>query len=116
VLPRSAFAAAIGYMQNRGNALRTLLQDPHLMPDNGESERAIRPLAVGRRNWLFAGSKSGGEATGVLLSLIQSCRAADIDPLVYLEDVLRRINGHSAKRLAELLPTKAWTPAESYYH
>ena len=99
----------------RGTALRTFLQDPQLRPDNGESERAIRPLAIGRRNWLFAGSKSGGEATGVLLSLIQSCRAVDIDPLLYLEDVLRRINGHPAKRLEELLPTKDWKPADSYY-
>ena len=115
VLPKSAFAGAIGYMHNRGDALRTFLQNPQLMPDNGASERAIRPLAIGRRNWLFAGSKSGGEATAVLLSLIQSCRAVDIDPLVYLEDTLRRINGHPATRLDELLPSKDWRSAEKYY-
>jgi transposase len=114
VLPRSAFAGAIGYLQGRGDALRTFLSDPRLRPDNGESERAIRPLAIGRKNWLFAGSKNGGDATGVLLSLIQTCRAMDIDPQEYLEDVLRRINGHPACRLDELLPGN-WQKAESYY-
>jgi hypothetical protein len=82
ILPGSAFAAAIGYMHNLGDTLRTFLGDARLRPDNGESERAIRPLAIGRKNWLFAGSKRGGDATGILLSLIQTCRAMDIDPFV----------------------------------
>ena len=115
VLPGSAFAKAVGYMHGLGDALRTFLGHPQLMPDNGESERAIRPLAIGRRNWLFAGSKRGGEATGILLSIVQSCRAAGIDPFAYLEDVLRRINGHPAHRLHELLPTRDWKPAENHY-
>ena len=113
VLPRSSFGEAIGYLHNRGDALRTFLYDARLKPDNGESERAIRPLAIGRKNWLFAGSKRGGDATGMLLSLIQSCRAMGIDPFVYIEDVLRRINGHPANRVDELLPhnwQKAQTP------
>lgn len=114
VLPRSAFAGACGYMHNLGNALRTFLSDARLRPDNGESERALRPLAIGRKNWLFAGSKGGGDATGILLSLVQTCRAMDIDPFVYIEDVLRRINGHPAHRLDELLPGN-WHKAESYY-
>lgn len=114
VLPQSSFAKAIGYMHNLGDALRTFLSDANLKPDNGESERAIRPLAIGRRNWLFAGSKRGGDATGVLLSLIQSCRIMDIDPQVYLEDVLRRINGHPYSRIDELLPGN-WQKADSYY-
>jgi transposase len=114
VLPRSAFAAAIGYMHNLGGALRTFLGDARLRPDNGESERALRPLAIGRKNWLFAGSKGGGDATGILLSLVQTCRVMDIDPFVYIEDVLRRINGHPAHRLDELLPGN-WHKAESYY-
>jgi transposase len=115
VLPGSAFAAAIGYMHGLDEALRTFLNHAQLMPDNGQSERAIRPLAIGRRNWLFAGSKRGGDATGVLLSIVQSCRAAGLDPFTYLQDVLRRINGHSANRIHELLPTKDWKPAETYY-
>lgn len=114
VLPNSSFAKAISYLHNRGNAVRTFLGDARLKPDNSESERALRPLAVGRKNWLFAGSERGGDATGILLSLAQSCRVLGIDPLVYFEDVLRRINGHPACRIAELLPHN-WKKAESYY-
>lgn len=109
VLPRSAFAGAIGYMQSLGVALKRFLDHPDLRPDNGASERAIRPLAIGRKNWLFVGSENGGDATGILLSLVQSCRVLDLDPFRYLEDVLRRINGHRASRLAELLPHN-WKP------
>jgi len=114
ILPQSDFAKAIGYLLNRGDALKTYLNDPNLRPDNGESERAIRPLAIGRRNWLFVGSQNGGDATGILLSLIQSCRLLDIDPTAYLEDVLRRINGHNSNRVHELLPHN-WKPAQKLW-
>ena len=109
VLPASAFAGAIAYLHGLGDALRTFLVDARLLPDNGASERALRPLAIGRKNWLFAGSKGGGDATGILLSLVQTCRALDLDPLVYIEDVLRRLNGHPAHRLDQLLPHH-WKP------
>ena len=114
VLPDSRFGKAISYLHNLGDAVRTFLRDARLSPDNGESERALRPLTIGRKNWLFAGSENGGDATGILLSLVQSCRVLGIDPLVYLEDVLRRVNGHPACRIAELLPHN-WEKAESYY-
>jgi transposase len=109
VLPKSNFAEAITYMHNLGDSLKTFLENPYLQPDNGISERALRPLTVGRRNWLFAGSENGGEATATILSLIQTCRAMNINPYIYLEDVLRRINGHPYNRLDELLPGK-WKP------
>jgi hypothetical protein len=114
ILPSSGFAKAIGYLHNRGDAVRTFLEDARLRPDNGESERAIRPLAIGRKNWLFAGSRTGGDATGILLSLVQTCRAVGVEPFAYLEDVLRRVNGHPAARIAELLPQN-WHKADSYY-
>lgn len=104
VLPSSEFAKAIAYMLNLGDAVKTFLSDPRLKPDNGESERALRPLAIGRKNWLFAGCKAGGDATGILLSLVQTCRAIGANPFEYLEDVLGRIQGHPASRVAELLP------------
>ncbi len=104
VLPKSAFANAIGYLLNLGEAVRTFLLDPRLRPDNGLSERSLRPVAIGRKNWLFAGCKAGGDATGILLSLVQTCRALGTDPYDYLADVLARIQGHPAKRVAELLP------------
>ena len=114
VLPESNFAGAISYMHNLGDTLKTFLENPYLSPDNGESERALRPLTVGRKNWLFAGSENGGEATAILLSLIQTCRVMNINPSVYLEDVLRRINSHPYNRLEELLPGN-WEPLKSYY-
>jgi transposase len=114
ILPSSGFAKAIGYLHNRGDAVRTFLGDARLRPDNGESERAIRPLAIGRKNWLFAGSKTGGDATGILLSLVQTCRAVGVEPFAYLEDVLRRVNGHPAARIDELLPHN-WAKADTYY-
>lgn len=110
VLPKSAFARAVGYLQGRGDALRTFLADARLRPDNGESERAVRPLAIGRKNWLFAGSKRGGDATGILLSLVQSCRVLDINPFDYLTDVLRRLPATPKAELATLLP-QAWRRA-----
>lgn len=112
LLPSSRFAAAVNYLLNLGNAVKTFLQDPRLKPDNGESERAIRPLAIGRKNWLFAGCQKGGEATGTLLSLVQNCRTLGTDPYEYLADVLARIQGHPASRVAELLPHN-WLKAKA---
>ncbi len=112
VLPKSAFAGAIGYLLNLGEAVRTFLQDPRLRPDNGLSERSVRPVALGRKNWLFAGCKAGGDATGTLLSLVQTCRAIGADPYDYLADVLARIQGHPASRVAELLPHR-WLAART---
>lgn len=115
VMPKSAFAGAITYMHNLGKALKTFLDNPYLEPDNGTSERALRPITIGRDNWMFLGSEKGGEAMGILMSLVQTCRAMNINPLEYLEDVLRRINGHPHSRLHELLPGN-WKKAESYYN
>ncbi len=92
--------------------MRTFLIDPRLRPDNGLSERSLRPVAIGRKNWLFAGCKAGGDATGILLSLVQTCRALGADPYDHLADVLARIQGHPAKRVAELLPHR-WLAAKT---
>ena len=104
ILPRSKIRQAITYLLNQKEALKTFLTDPYVKPDNGTSERAIRPLAIGRKNWLFAGSKNGGEATAIWLSLIQTCRAMDINPFAYLDDVLRKINATSD--IESLLPDR----------
>jgi transposase len=115
VMCESGFAGAISYMHNRGDALKTFLNNPWLNPDNGESERALRPVSIGRKNWLFFGSEKGGQAAATLLSLVQTCRGMKINGLEYLEDVLRRINGHPHSKLHELLPGN-WKKAESYYN
>ena len=72
--------------------------------DNNVSERAIRPLTIGRKNWLFFGSERGKRSVATILSLIQTCRNLGINPRTYLEDVMRRIMGHNAQRIYELLP------------
>jgi len=65
---------------------------------------SIRPIAIGRRNWLFAGSMRGGRAAATVFSLAESCRLADIDPVDYFADVLVRVGTHPASRVEELLP------------
>ena len=80
--------------------------------DNNVAERAVRPLAVGRKNWLFVGSEAGGEAAAIVYSLIQTCRALNINPREYLEDVMRRIMGHNNSKLSELLPAQ-WAAARN---
>jgi hypothetical protein len=75
-------------------------------------DRAIRPLAIGRKNWLFFGSVGSGEPAATLLSLTQTCRALNINPRTYLEDVCRRIMGHSTHKLYELLPDE-WLRAQA---
>jgi len=115
VMQKSAFAGAITYMHNLKDALYTFLENPYLQPDNGESERSLRPFTIGRKNWLFLGSKRGGEAASILMSLVQTCRVMKIDVRTYIEDVLRRINGHPYSKLYELLPGN-WKKAESYYN
>jgi transposase len=73
------------------------------------AENAIRPLALGRKNWLFAGSERGARATALFLGLIQSCKAYKINPWEYLDDMLRRIMSHPVNHLRELLPDQ-WRP------
>jgi transposase len=78
--------------------------------DNNAAERAMRPIALGRKNWLQIGSDRGGRTAAVLLSVVQSCMALGVEPFAYLRDVLDRVSTHPASRIAELLPD-AWKPA-----
>lgn len=97
-------AKAIAYLRNQHRALRTFLEDGRIPIDNNSCERSIRPIAIGRRNWLFAGSMRGGRAAAVVFSLAESCRLAGVDPLDYFADVLVRVGTHSNSRLDDLLP------------
>jgi len=71
---------------------------------NNAAERSVRGIAVGRRNWTFCGSDSGGQRAAVFYTLIETCRLNDVDPRAWLADVLARIADHPAQRIAELLP------------
>ena len=104
LLPKSNIYKAVNYTLKLKDALNTFLENPMLEPDNGESERSIRPLAIGRKNWLFAGSKNGGDATATWVSIIQTCRVNEVDPFEYICHVLSVINGHPANKIEELLP------------
>jgi hypothetical protein len=104
ILPKSKFKEALGYFCSLIPYLENYTQHASARLDNNPAERAIRPLAIGRKNWLFFGSVESGEAAATLLSLTQTCRALNINPRTYLEDICRRIMGHSANKLYELLP------------
>jgi hypothetical protein len=91
--------------------LRVVEKDGALELDNGDVERVIRGPAIGRRNWLFAGSDAGGERAAVILSVIETAARAGIDLRAYVHDVLVKLSaGWPKSRLDELLPEN-WTPA-----
>jgi transposase len=106
VLPKSPIAEAIQYALNHWEALKRPLEAGFLELDNGACERAFKPVAIGRRNWLFAGSDKGAQTAAILMSLCTTCKSLGIDPQAYLRDVLGRISTHPAKRIDELLPDR----------
>ena len=103
-LPSEPLRKAMDYALNQRQALYRYLEDGRLKPDNNLAENAIRPLALGRKNWLFAASDRGAGATALYLGMIQSCKAFGINPWEYFNDMLRRIMSHPVTRLRELLP------------
>lgn len=99
-------AKALGYLLNQRKPLRRFLEDGRVPIDNNRCERSIRPIAIGRRNWLFAGSVRGGEAAATVYTLIECCRLAQVDMATYLADVLVRVATHPASRVKELVPAR----------
>jgi len=97
-------AKAMDYMLKRWDAFTRFLDDGRICLTNNAAERALRCVALGRRNWTFCGSDRGGERAAAIYTLIASAKLNDIDPEAWLADVLRRINDHPASKLHELLP------------
>lgn len=108
--PKGPLAEAIGYMLNHWSALNRYLDDGRLEIDNNAVERAIRPVAQGRANWLFVASERGGHAAAALYSLIESAKANSLNPYAYLRDVLTRLPVTKAKDIDSLLP-HVWQPS-----
>src|SRR5262249_33459499 len=106
---KSELAQAFRYMRARWAALVRCFDDGRLALDNNPAERALRCVAIGRKNYLFAGSDAGGRRAAALYSLIESAKLNGLNPQHYLADVLARIADHPARRIAELLPWN-WQP------
>jgi transposase len=101
---KSELAVAIRYMLSRWNALTVVLRDGRACIDNNAAERAMRPIPLGRKNWLHAGSDAGGERAAAIFSLTETAKLNSLDPEDYLRQVLERIAEHPVKRVHELLP------------
>jgi transposase len=110
VLPKSEAGQAVAYTLKNWTALTRYCSDGDLLIDNNGTERSLRSFAVGRNNWTFFGSDSGGKTAAILRSFVTSCELAGIDPFAWFRDVLGRIAEHPVKRLEELLPHR-WIPA-----
>ncbi len=104
LVPKSETAAAIHYALSLWDRLARYLDDGRIELDNMIAERALRPVAVGRRNYLFAGSDNGGQRAAILYSLIGTAKLNGLDPEAYLRYVLGRIAEHPINRIEELLP------------
>ncbi len=107
---KSDTTAAIRYALTRWPALARYVDDGHIEIDNNAAERALRGVALGRKNYLFAGSDAGGERAAALYSLIGTAKLNSLDPEAYLREVLTRIADHPINRIVELLP---WNLAAS---
>jgi len=104
VLPKSPLGKAIGYTLHNWQALNRYTEAAFLQIDNNLSERQIKQLVIGRKNWMFAGSEQGARNTAILVSLVVSCKLAGVDPFAYFRDVLTRVSTHPASRVHELIP------------
>tara|TARA_R110001599_G_scaffold62921_3_gene175202 strand:- start:11571 stop:13223 length:1653 start_codon:yes stop_codon:yes gene_type:complete len=104
LLPSEPLTKALNYVLSREASLTVFLEDPDVQPDTNHLERALRPIPMGRRNWLFCWTELGAEHVGIIQSLISTCKLHGIHPYTYLVDVLQRISQHPAKEVADLTP------------
>lgn len=114
VLPKSAIGKALGYSISRWPELMMYATDGKLNIDNNPVENSIRPVAIGRKNYLFAGSHEAAKRSAILYSLMGTCKLHGINPFIWLRDVLQRIATHPINKIEELLPHN-WKPITNGY-
>ena len=103
-LPKSPWGKAVTYSLSRWEKLCRYVEDGRIEIDNSLTENAIRPIALGRRNYLFAGSHAAAQRAAVIYSLLATCKKHGVNPELWLSDALSRIPSHPMKRVHELLP------------
>jgi len=111
VLPKSPLGEAMTYARRNWDALTRYITEGFLAIDNNAAERALRCVAVGRKNWMFAGSDRGGETAAILYSIVASAKIHHLNVWAYLRDLLARIPSHPASQIDALLPDR-WSPKE----
>ena len=104
LLPSSPLTKALAYAHKRRAALEVFLADPDVPIDTNHLERALRPIPMGRKNWMFSWTELGAQHVGIVQSLIATCRLHHVDPYDYLVDVLQRVGQHPAADVAQLTP------------
>ena len=104
LLPSNPLTKALIYAHKRRAALEVFLADPDVPIDTNHLERALRPIPLGRKNWMFSWTELGAQHVGVVQSLIATCRLHEVDPYDYLVDVLQRVGQHPAADVAQLTP------------
>ena len=107
LLPSNPLTKALKYAMARSDKLKVFLSDPEVPIDTNHLERALRPIPMGRRNWLFCWTELGAEQVGIIQSLLVTCKLHGIHPHTYLVDVLQRISQHPASQVLELTP-RVW--------
>jgi transposase len=112
-LPSTAFAQAIDYGLSNWELLRVYLSDGRVEIDNNLVENAIRPTAIGKKNWLFFGDAAAGKRSAILYTIIESCRRWGIDPYAYLRDVLTRLPSMTNHQVKDITP-EAWAKAHGH--
>lgn len=110
LLPKGPLAQAFHYTLANWAALVRYTEDGVLEPDNNSLERALRPIAMGRKAYLFTGSERGGRAAAIIYSLVETAKLNNVEPFAYLKDTLTRLPSHPINRVVELLPFN-WKPA-----
>jgi transposase len=109
-LPKSSMGKAVSYALGQWESLEVYLKEPEIEIDNNLVENAIRPTALGKKNWLFFGDAEAGERSAIIYSIIESCRRHGIEPYTYLHDVLTRLPSMTNRQIKDVVP-KAWAAA-----